>query len=102
MGRPQAAPRRTSASDAMRSAAAIAICAAAAAISRRHSKARSLAHLRSRRTIAAVVDSGRAGAALWIALVIPSSFVVQKYAGSAGAIAYAAVAAAAVARAPEL
>jgi len=86
----------------MRSAAAIAICAAAADASRRQSETRSRALPRSRRTIARVVDSGRAGVALWIALVVPSSFVVHKYGGSAGAIAYALVAAAAVARAPEL
>src|SRR5205814_557718 len=80
-------------SDAMRSAAAIAICAAAADASRRQSETRSRALPRTRRTIARVVDSGRAGVALWIALVLPSSFVVHKYGGSAGAVVYALVAA---------
>ncbi len=49
-----------------------------------------------------MAESRAAAAALWLSLVVTSSFIVQKYSGWGGLIAYAAVAAAAIARAPAL
>src|SRR5262245_44918259 len=43
-----------------------------------------------------------AAAAVWLALVAPSLFIVHKYSGTPGAAAYAAIAALAVAAAPRL
>ena len=49
-----------------------------------------------------MLDSRGARVALWLSLVVPSSFIVHKYSGWEGALAYAIVVAAVVVRAPAL
>jgi hypothetical protein len=106
------APARSPCNGIARNAAAATTCATATATSSLQSASVSPRHVQPegrggrlrlrQRTIAPVTGSCAAGFGLWLTLVIPSSFVVHKYVGWKGLVAYAIVVALIVTLGPRL
>src|SRR5438094_228976 len=95
-------PARIACSGMTRNAAATTTCAMATAPSSRQSAGDRTVRPLAARTIGRMTESREADVCLWFALVLPSSFVADKYLGWTGTLAYAIVAAVIVTLRPRL